>query len=71
MSADQWRQIARMNAFDIGFDVLPRLVGRMRGVVHSGLHMDIGNLEALERAQQVSLGLTPNWLPPDPNPSEQ
>ncbi len=67
MSAGQWREIARMNAFDIGFDVLPLLVGRMHGITHGGLHMDIGNLEALDRAQQVSLVPTPKGLPLDSN----
>ncbi len=46
-----YQEIAAMNAFDLGFDVIPRFVGRMRGVVHDGYHLDIGTLEALERAQ--------------------
>jgi mannose-1-phosphate guanylyltransferase len=40
-----------MNVFDLGFDVLPKFVGRMRGFVFDGYHRDIGNLAALEQAQ--------------------
>ena len=39
----------RMKAFDLGFDVLPRFVGRMRGWVWGGYHLDIGTHEALTR----------------------
>ncbi len=28
---------------DIGFDLLPRCLGRMYGLLHEGLHVDIGN----------------------------
>lgn len=52
VDADAWRQIADMDAFDIGFDVLPRFVGRMRGWRYDGYHRDIGDLEALERARR-------------------
>jgi NDP-sugar pyrophosphorylase family protein len=50
VSADAWREIAALRAFDLGFDVLPRFVGRMRGHIHNGYHRDIGNHEALEAA---------------------
>lgn len=50
VSADAWREIAAMRAFDLGFDVLPRFVGRMRGHIHNGYHRDIGNHAALEAA---------------------
>lgn len=50
VSADAWREIAALKAFDLGFDVLPRFVGRMRGHIHNGYHRDIGNHEALEAA---------------------
>jgi mannose-1-phosphate guanylyltransferase len=46
-----YREIAELHAFDLGFDVLPRFTGRMRGLVHDGYHLDIGNLAALERAR--------------------
>ena len=41
-----------MGAFDLGFDVLPELVGRMRGWVWGGYYLDIGTHEALERARR-------------------
>ena len=50
LDAVAWREIADMNVFDLGFDVIPRFVGRMRGFVHSGYHRDIGTPEALARA---------------------
>jgi len=51
VSADAWREIADMKAFDLGFDVLPRFVGRMRGWAFDGYHRDIGTLDALEQAR--------------------
>lgn len=53
VTAATWREIAAMRAFDLGFDVLPRLVGRMRGYVHDGYHRDIGTIEALNSASQL------------------
>lgn len=50
-SAAAWREIADLDAFDLGFDVLPAFVGRMRGWVFDGYHRDIGTLPALERAR--------------------
>ncbi len=50
VTAAAWREMAEMKAFDIGFDVLPRFVGRMRGWVHEGYHRDIGTLASLEAA---------------------
>ncbi len=49
-----WREIAGMRAFDLGFDVLPRFVGRMRGYLHEGYHRDIGDLAALEAAREAA-----------------
>ena len=37
--------------FDLGFDVLPRLVGRMHGYTWTGYHRDIGDLASLRRAE--------------------
>jgi mannose-1-phosphate guanylyltransferase len=51
ITAQAYAEIAAMGAFDLGFDVLPRFVGRMRGFLHTGYHLDIGNMEALERAR--------------------
>lgn len=56
VSAAAWREIANMRAFDIGFDVLPRFVGRMFGRIHDGYHRDIGSLAALEAARKDALG---------------
>lgn len=47
-----YHEIADLNAFDLGFDVLPRFVGRMRGFVHQGYHRDIGSLESLAEADR-------------------
>jgi len=51
LDADAWREIADMNVFDFGFDVLPSFVGRMQGFEHNGYHRDIGNPEALAQAE--------------------
>ncbi len=50
LDAAIWREIADMDAFDFGFDVLPRLKGRMRGYTHPGYHRDIGTPQALAQA---------------------
>ena len=55
VSAEAWREIADLGGFDFGFDVIPRFVGRMRGYEHPGYHRDIGNPEALEKANQDAL----------------
>jgi histidinol-phosphate phosphatase family protein len=52
LDADAYREVARLGAFDLGFDVLPRFVGRMRGWVWGGYHLDVGTHEALERARR-------------------
>jgi mannose-1-phosphate guanylyltransferase len=52
VSADAYREIADMEVFDFGFDVLPRFVGRMRGWAHPGYHRDIGTHESLEQARR-------------------
>ena len=52
VDASAFREIAEMGAFDLGFEVIPRFVGRMRGWIWGGYHLDIGTHEALERAQQ-------------------
>jgi histidinol-phosphate phosphatase family protein len=52
VDAAAYREIAAMEAFDLGFDVLPRFVGRMRGWVWGGYYLDIGTHEALERARR-------------------
>jgi len=54
VTAAAWREIAQMSAFDLGFDVLPRFVGRIRGHLHEGFHRDIGNLGALDAARAAA-----------------
>lgn len=46
-----WNEIADMNAFDFGFDVIPQFVGRMRGFAHPGYHRDIGTHDSLAQAR--------------------
>ncbi|MFO0954454.1 MAG: HAD-IIIA family hydrolase [Isosphaeraceae bacterium] len=57
LSADAYREIAGMKAFDLGFEVLPRFVGRMRGWRWDGYHLDVGTLAALDRARADAPGL--------------
>lgn len=57
VSADAFREIADLNAFDIGFDVLPKFVGRMRGYAFDGYHRDIGTLDALAAAEREAPGV--------------
>lgn len=55
MSGALWHEIASWKAFDIGFDVLPRLVGKMRGIEIAPpigtYHRDIGTHESLAIAE--------------------
>lgn len=51
VTATGYREIADLDAFDLGFDVLPRFVGRMRGWVFEGYHRDIGTHESLEQVR--------------------
>lgn len=53
VTTEAWREIAALRAFDIGYHVLPRFVGRMQGHVHGGYHRDIGDLAALESARRA------------------
>ncbi len=57
VTADAYREIAAMEAFDIGFEVLPKFVGRMRGWPWEGYHLDIGTPEALAKARRDAPGL--------------
>jgi mannose-1-phosphate guanylyltransferase len=52
VDAAMYREIAAMEAFDLGYDVIPTLAGRMRGWVWDGYHRDIGTLESLEQARR-------------------
>jgi mannose-1-phosphate guanylyltransferase len=55
LSADAYREIADRDVFDIGFDILPSFVGRMSGFVFEGYHRDMGNMAAVEQAQEDAL----------------
>jgi mannose-1-phosphate guanylyltransferase len=52
MSADGYREIADMDGRDLGYDILPFLVGRMRGFVWNGYYRDIGTYEDLILARE-------------------
>ena len=52
-----YRQIAQMNAHDIGSDVLPQWIGKMRGWKMEGIHLDIGTHAAYESAQVLGKDL--------------
>lgn len=56
IDAEVYREIAGLHAFDLGFDVIPRLVGRMRGWTWNGYHLDVGTHEALARARSDVAG---------------
>ena len=51
VDAPAYHEMADMNRFDLGFDVLPTFVGRMRGWVWDGYHRDIGSIESLQQAE--------------------
>jgi len=66
MSAAMWHEIASWKAFDIGFDVLPRIVasGRMHAIEHTHVardnkpyHRDIGTHESLAIATADAPGI--------------
>jgi D,D-heptose 1,7-bisphosphate phosphatase len=54
-TAAAYREIAALQAFDLGFEVLPRFVGRMRGWLWDGYHLDVGTHEALAKARRDGL----------------
>src|SRR5262249_52308905 len=60
LTAAAYREVAALRAFDLGFDVLPRFVGRMRGWVWGGYYLDIGTPEVLERARRESPAIFPD-----------
>jgi D-glycero-D-manno-heptose 1,7-bisphosphate phosphatase len=41
-----------LKAFDLGFDVLPKFIGKMRGWVWEGYHRDMGTYETYLQAQR-------------------
>jgi histidinol-phosphate phosphatase family protein len=62
IDAAAYREIAEMKAFDLGFEVLPRFVGRMRGWTWGGYHLDIGTHESLQRAERDAREFFPNGI---------
>ncbi|MEJ1338289.1 MAG: nucleotidyltransferase family protein [Candidatus Sedimenticola sp. (ex Thyasira tokunagai)] len=63
IDSNTYREIAQLNAFDFGFDVLPHYVGKMKGFILNGYHRDIGTLESLDQAHQdISDGVFKNTL---------
>jgi hypothetical protein len=50
-----------LEAFDLSLDVLPKFVGRMRGWVWEGYHLDIGTHQALNRARRDAMATFRNW----------
>lgn len=61
--SSEYERVADMAAFDLGFDVLPGLVGKMKGFIHEGYHRDIGSLPALAAAERdVLSGLGPRRI---------
>jgi len=65
VDASAFREIAGMRVFDLGFEVIPKFVGRMRGWIWGGYHLDIGTHEALERAQQDAPKVFQAWYNTD------
>lgn len=59
LDAALYREIAELRAFDLGFDVLPGLVGRMHGASWDGYHRDVGTHESLERARSDAPAVFP------------
>ena len=52
VSADAYREMADLRGFDLGHDVLPAFVGRMRGFLWEGYHLDVGDHESLREAER-------------------
>ena len=57
LSKEAWCEIADMDVFDFGFDVIPAFVGRMQGYLHDSYHRDIGTHESLAIAEADAPGL--------------
>jgi histidinol-phosphate phosphatase family protein len=71
VSTAAYREIAGMNAFDIGFDVLPKFVGRMRGWIWGGYYLDIGTHDALDRARREAAVVFPEHPRAEPAASRR
>jgi D,D-heptose 1,7-bisphosphate phosphatase len=60
VDAKAYREIAAMGVFDLSTEVLPRFVGRMRGWVWGGYHLDLRTHQALNRACREVPEVFPN-----------
>ena len=54
VSADAYREMASAGGKDIGFDLLPRFVRRMRGWAFGGYHRDIGSPADLQVVNEAA-----------------
>ncbi|MEQ8850664.1 MAG: HAD-IIIA family hydrolase [Phycisphaerales bacterium] len=52
-----WDEMTASGAFDLGHDVLPKFVGRMRGFHGAEYHLDVGTHEAYDRVRQDAIGV--------------
>lgn len=57
IDAQTYQEIAAMQVFDLGFDVLPKFVGKMRGWVWEGYHRDVGTYKTYLQAQRDAVKL--------------
>lgn len=57
VNAATYRQMAAMQAFDLGFDVLPNYIGQMRGFIWEGYHRDMGTYQTYLQAQRDAVDL--------------
>lgn len=55
--AQIYQQVVAMKAFDLGFEVLPKLVGKMRGWIWEGYHRDMGTYQTYLQAQRDAVEL--------------
>lgn len=61
LDARLYAEIAASDAVDFGFDVLPTLVGRMRGWPIAAVHVDIGTMAGLARAEALAPAVFQRW----------
>lgn len=52
-----YQRVSAMRAFDLGFDVLPQFIGKMRGWVWEGYHRDMGTYKTYLQAQRDAVEL--------------
>ena len=57
LSPEAYAEVAGMRAFDFGFEVIPRFVGRMQGYLHPGYHRDVGTPQSYEQTLADAPGL--------------